>query len=263
MPMLEPPGRCAVTSPSASSLRRRRWSAAGGAAALLASLLVGCAPRAAHLRVDCQDADARLSAIWEPLRAAIVDPDGCRSLWTRGAPDPCAAWQRDLQRLAFVCPAHAPTLMVNAVLAYEDRRLTTAQQYLDDLFQVQPAHPEAAILRARVALEEGNLPFARRFLADQIRLRPDHAALREVYAGVLYLAADLQAARVNLRVAENLGAPAWRLAYHRGLIEEAASNVADAERSYEAALAARPGWEPPARRLKGLRARAGQSNGTR
>ena len=62
-------------------------------------------------------------------------------------------------------------------------------------------------------------------------------------------------ARIYLTQAANLGAPPWRIAYHRGLIEEAAGTPADALKQYEEALRYKPGWSLPAARLKGLRAR--------
>lgn len=64
--------------------------------------------------------------------------------------------------------------------------------------------------------KRGNIPFALRFLAEQVKSSPEDAELREVYAGALYLAERWPDAKQQLSVAANLGAPAWRLAYHRG-----------------------------------------------
>jgi hypothetical protein len=61
----------------------------------------------------------------------------------------------------------------------------------------------------------------------------------------------------ELSMAGALGAPAWRVAYHRGLIEEASGRLAQASRFYEEALQGNPGWPPAESRLKALRARDG------
>ena len=98
------------------------------------------------------------------------------------------------------------------------------------------------------------MPFALKFLAQQIRISMDHAGLREVYASALYLAKRLEEAKSELEIAAALGAPKWRIAYHRGLIEEATGHLAEAERNYEDALRERPGWKAADSRLKGLQA---------
>lgn len=54
--------------------------------------------------------------------------------------------------------------------------------------------------------------------------------------------------------AERLGAPRWRIAYHRGLIEEARHHLEEAQRYYAETLKANPSWKPAASRLKGLTA---------
>jgi tetratricopeptide (TPR) repeat protein len=149
--------------------------------------------------------------------------------------------------------------MVNAVLAYDEKQFVKSQQLLDSLFSLRAVHPEAAVLRARLALDEGNTPFALRYLEQQIQLSPDHAGLRELHASTLYSVGRLDDARASLTVAERLGAPNWRIAYGRGLIEESAGNSAEARVYYEAALRARPGWGPAEARLRALNAASGQA----
>jgi tetratricopeptide (TPR) repeat protein len=218
------------------------------AAALLAS---ACAPpRAPLLRQDCYDADAQLSAALDPLEENRAL--GCGAKDAAGRSYECEAHRREIERLAMVCPGHVPTLMANAVLAYDARQAARAQQFLDQIFEQRAARPDAAVLRARIAIDEGNLPFARRFLDQQIRLSPDHAGLREALGATLYLSGRMADAQRELTAAADLGAPRWRIAYHLGLIEEAAGRTEDAKRFYAEAVAGNPDFAPAQARLKGL-----------
>ena len=79
-----------------------------------------------------------------------------------------------------------------------------------------------------------------RFLAEQVKSSPEDAELREVYAGALYLAERLPDAKQQLSVAANLEAPAWRVAYHRGLFKEAGRKSPE-RADWEVALARRDG----------------------
>lgn len=166
----------------------------------------------------------------------------------------CSRTQNELEALAFEFPAHAPTLMANAVVAYETGDPDKAIHYLDALFAVQDMNAEAAILRSRIAAERGNLPFAVRLIERQVRYQPDHADLREALAAALYMDGEYREARGALDVAERLGAPAWRVAFHRGLIAESAGETREAERHYQDALRENPEAENAASRLLGLRA---------
>jgi Tfp pilus assembly protein PilF len=151
--------------------------------------------------------------------------------------------------------------MANAVLAYEDREPAKAQQFLDRMFSPQRSHPDAAVLRARIAVEEGNVPFARRFLEQQIKLAPDHAGLHEAYGAALYLGGQIPDARNQLTTAAALGAPRWRIAYHLGLVEEAAGRLDEATRYYAEAVEANPTWTLAQSRLNALRARSATPGG--
>ena len=163
----------------------------------------------------------------------------------------CDRLRREIERLAVVCPGHVPTLMANAVIAYDEHRPAKAQQFLDQILAQPRSYPDAAVLRARIAIEEGNLPFARRLLEQQIRLAPDHAGLHETYAATLYLERQLPEARRELTTAGALGAPRWRIAYHLGLVEEASGRLDEARRYYAEALEANPAWAPARSRLNG------------
>lgn len=212
-----------------------------------------CAQRSPLLRQECHDPDAQLAAVlrpYEALRAQGCGPDTLR----RGRSE-CERLQAEIERLMVICPAHAPTLMANAVIAYDEGRPVDAQQLLDVVLSQPRPYPDAAVLRARIAIDEGNVPFARRLAEQQIRLVPDHAGLHEVHAAALYLDARFSEAQAELATAGALGAPRWRIAYHLGLIEEAAGRTAEASRLYAEALEGNPGWGPAQSRLNGLKAR--------
>ena len=231
--------------PACSTLGRRLRAALAGAS-LVAG---GCASAPPLAHQDCYNADAQLRKIVEPLDAARAK--GC------GVGGECDRLRVELERLTVICPGHAPTLMANAVNAYDDHRPVKAQQFLDQILSQSQSHPGAAVLRARIAIEEGSVPFARRLLVQQIRLAPAEAELHETYGAVLYVSGELPEARRELATAGALGAPRWRIAYHLGLVEEAAGQLLDARRFYTEAVEANPGWAPAESRLKALRAKDG------
>lgn len=219
---------------------------AGFAAILVAN---ACATTSPHLQQECYNAGAQLVAVLEPLEAQRAKGCGNR----QGGTSDCVRLRQELGRLALVCPGHVPTLMANAVVAYDEHQSVAAQQMLDQILAEARSHPDAAVLRARIAIEEGNLPFARRLLEQQIKLAPDHAGLHETYGATLYLERKLPDAIRELTTAGAFGAPRWRIAYHLGLVAEASGQLEAARRYYTEALEANPGWAPAQSRLKGLR----------
>jgi tetratricopeptide (TPR) repeat protein len=223
-------------------------------AALAISLMTGACAAATPplLRQQCYDPDAQLAKLLQPLDA--LRAQNCVAADPRRGASECERLRREIERLAVVCPLHAPTLMATAVIAYDEQRPAQSQQILDQILAQPRSYPEAAVLRARIAIEEGNVPFARRLLEDRIRLAPDHAGLHETYAAALYLDGQLPEVRRELAMAGALGAPRWRIAYHLGLVEEASGRRDEASRYYAEALQANPGWAPAESRLKALRA---------
>jgi tetratricopeptide (TPR) repeat protein len=222
---------------------------AGVVGALLTS--AGCATSGTSRgRSECDEPDIRLAASLEPLEGAT--PRGCSSGGTAGMPS-CAELKREIERLAVVCPAHAPTLMAAALIAYDAGQSARAQQFLDQIFERPRRYPNAAVLRTRIAIEDGNLPFARRFVEEQIRFTPDHPGLREMHGAVLYLTGQFVEARKALAAAGALGAPAWRVAYHTGLLEEAAGRRDAAMKAYTECIEKNPSWAPAVSRLNALR----------
>jgi len=215
--------------------------------------VVGCAGSRGPAWPSPHDADVRVEAVlerWRSMRAAGGTCEGA------DRPDiprvDCAAFRRELERLALDFPNHPRLLLARAVLAHETGRPARAQAFLDARLGRPGSHPEAAVLRARIAAEEGNLPFAARMLREQVELRPDHAGLREAAAAVAYLREELDEAERQLGAAERLGSPAWRVAYHRGLLAEARGDLVEARARYRTALRHRPDFGPARSRLVGL-----------
>jgi len=215
--------------------------------------LAGCASSRGPAWPSPHDADARLEAVLERWRTMRAAGGTCEGVDRPDAPRvDCAAFRRELERLALEFPGHPRLLLARAVLARETGRPARAQAFLDALLGRPGAQPEAAVLRARIAVEEGNLPFAERMLREQVELRPDHAGLRETAAAVAYLQEDYAEAEMHLGAAERLGSPAWRVAYHRGLLAEARGDLSEARARYRAALKHRPDFDPARSRLVGL-----------
>lgn len=208
-------------------------------------------PHDRHLyETACTVPDLHLAESWELLVKARSAPGGC-SLNDQGQ-NTCQVLQDEIERIAFVCPNHIPSLMTTAALAYEgDERVKSLQQ-LNAIFDLVNVHPDAATLRARIALEEGNVPFVLTFLKQHLELSPDHAPLREAHAAALFLSGDLDEAETQLKIAEKLGAPRWRIAYHLGLFQERRGQEQEARRLYAEAAELRPGWDVPVSRMKGL-----------
>ncbi|MBI5363312.1 MAG: hypothetical protein HZA53_09040 [Planctomycetes bacterium] len=165
--------------------------------------------------------------------------------------------KNEVERLAIEFPRHVPTLMANAVLAFDHAEYQKCQSYCDRLFSIEPIHADAAVLRSQVAIREGDLPFAKRLLETQKSYTPDHARVREALSATYYLMKDYDAAGRELAAAEQLGAAPWRVAYNRGLIAEAKGDPKGAIAAYEVALATNPDFAPARSRLAGRKAEGG------
>jgi hypothetical protein len=73
---------------------------------------------------------------------------------------------------------------------------------------------------------------------------------------------DLEGARTEIAAAETLGAPAWRVAFNRGLIAEAGGQADEAQRQYKAAADANPAFPEARSRLSGMKAMPGYNPST-
>src|SRR5262245_7387442 len=122
-------------------------------AALALTVVTGaCATTSPLVRQECSNADTQLASILQPLEA--LRAKGCDPGRALYATSECDRLRHELDRLTAICPGHAPTLMANAVVAYDDHRPAKSQQLLDQILAQASSHPEAAILRARIAIEE-------------------------------------------------------------------------------------------------------------
>jgi tetratricopeptide (TPR) repeat protein len=222
-------------------------------AAVWGATSLACATTSPLSRQLCYNPDVQLAKVLRPLED--LRAKGCEIEESTAGPMTCDGLQQELQRLMVICPNNTPILIANAVVAYDERNPVQAQQFLDQALGQPGRFPDAAVLRARIAIEDGNVPFARRLLEQHIRLVPDHAGLHETLGAALYLEGRLPEATLELTTARALGAPAWRIAYHLGLVEEAAGRFEDASRHYGEALQGNPSWPQAQSRFNALRAR--------
>jgi tetratricopeptide (TPR) repeat protein len=228
----------------------RRRLASLVAICLSISLLGACQssprpnPLAARSRLE------PLLVAWEHAR---VEGGGCEQ---RSAVDTpiidCESISKEIIRLAIEFPYHPDVLLAAAVVAFEGGRKQDALKTLDVLRSHEPIHPKATMLRTQIAIDEGNLRFAQRLLDEQSELTPDHPGLRELLASVAYLQGEYIEADRSLEIAFQLGAPAWRVAYHRGLVAEASSRPERAARAYAVCLETAPDFAPARSRLRAL-----------
>ena len=217
---------------------------------LLVSLLVaGCG---GELRPTDPDAELRplvdryLELSAEQSTAAYADDHG-GPLLDRGH------LRVEIERLALEFPDHPSILFAAAVTSHDAHERAKAQHFLDRLLRVEPDHADAVLLRCRIAREDGNLPLARRLLDQLLARRPALASAREALAGLHFEAGDLPAAHRELVLAERLGPPTARVAYHRGLLAEARGDHAAAQAAYRTAVARDPDT-PAGERLAALQA---------
>lgn len=144
-------------------------------------------------------------------------------------------------------------LQLALAVAYQARnRNREAQYYLDLLLNKDRPRPEAAILAARLAMEEGNTRRALTLLKAQKRLNPMHPGIHEALGAVYYLNHQPRYGFTALASAEQLGAPAWRVAYHRGLLYELTKNESAACEQYAKSYTLKRSFGLPEGRILGL-----------
>ena len=223
---------------------------------LLPLLAFGCASNDTP-RLGKDEPTVRLQKLLDEWNAVRDEGGSCASGGSRYPYVDCGRIQAAIERLALEFPTQPEVLLANAVIAYETHQGEKAQDYLDAIIRQPEVQPGVVVLRSRLALRQGNLPFARRLLTEQIELAPDAPSLREALASVEYLAGEFEAARRQLLIAERLGAPAWRIAFNRGLCEEAQGNTYSAMRFYRKTLEHNPEYAPARARLVGLESETG------
>ena len=122
-------------------------------AALLSMTVSGaCAAGVPLARQQCNNADAELAKVLQPLEA--LREKGCETDPARGGLSECERLRRELERLVLICPGHVPTLMANAVIAYDEHQPVKSQQLHDEILARLRSYPDAAVLRARIASPE-------------------------------------------------------------------------------------------------------------
>jgi len=200
-------------------------------------------------------------AAWNP----DYEPDPDRELRDLLAPardtqQPIDAITRErmrfsVERLATRHPGHVNSQVAAAALSFEAGEPQRAQGYIDRALKLAPGNVEARCMRIRIAVADGGLDLARKLVDDGLRIRPDAAALYESSAWLHQLEGRMDDALRALSAAESLDAPAWRIAFHRGLIEELRSNFDAAEQHYRAAVEHNSACTEAQQRLAGLVAR--------
>lgn len=213
--------------------------------------LTSCA--SVEQQIADSDPDLKLNQLLKLYRANLDHRTSCQEVWQAGhATVDCERILRAVEKLAFEFPQHQRVRFTSALLNYQAGRPDKAQHDLDAILALNPGNPEVVLLRSRIALEQGNLPLARRILQRQIQLHPERADLRETLAAVLYMSGQYRSAKILLDTAERLGAPAWRIAYHRGLLAEAQGKWQEARRHYQTCLEFDPDNAPARARLAGI-----------
>lgn len=197
-------------------------------------------------------------SVWNP--DYVQDPDEALLELTEAAEagDGGAAAEQlqfAVEALATRHPQHVASQVVAASIAMERGQRQRAQGFVERALDLDARNVEARCLRVRIAVQDGNLDLARKIVEDGLQLRPDASRLYESAAWVDQLDERHDDAMRALDAAAALHAPAWRVAFHRGLIEELRGAYDRAEDHYRAAWKSNPSCREARERLAGLQAR--------
>ncbi|WP_148862805.1 tetratricopeptide repeat protein [Marinobacter fonticola] len=220
---------------------------------VLTFTLMGCSSNPSHYTAKVTDPNRevdRILARYEMMRTAgesCHNEASHQSDWAD-----CEGLLRRLSQLYSTFPANERVKFAAALLSYHAGKREQAGFLLDQILVNERPRPEAAILRARIALEEGNSRRARSLLESQIRQNPMHPSLHEIMAATHFADQEPSQAFRALALAERLGAPPWRVAYHRGLMFETAGNAPAACEQYVTAFSLKPEFVAPHGRLIAL-----------
>lgn len=189
-----------------------------------------------------EDVDATFTTLVEPL----VDQD-------EGAPGRDFAIG-SVEALATRYGSHRESLLASAALNLDRGAPTRSQLYVERALQLDPSDADARYLRARIAVADGNPGLARRIVDEGLVYRPDSYLLWEASAWLWQLEGGWDQARRDLESAAKVGAPAWRVRWNQGLVEESAGNLEAARTHYQACVDS-PAADAARQRLRGLQAR--------
>ena len=231
-----------------------------GVLGVMVGWLAGCSS-IDSMRESRPDAGDRLEYLNERYQQLMVQGRTCLELDDVASPMvDCQRLLREAERLHVEYPRNPEVLYFNALLSHAAGRGDQAQFFLDQM-SIGPSHPpEAFVLRSQLALEEGNTTLARNVLERGMLLHPNYAGLYEGLAAVGYVEGRYDDAEQQLTLASRLGAPNWRVDYHRGLIFEAQGHLANACHQFDTSLARKLDHQPARAHLLRL-ATAGHCRG--
>jgi len=199
------------------------------------------------------DSKVKYETLLEQYNQLSVNNRGCGAEWSMNRDlESCESIAMQLDRLYVENPRVSEIAYLNAMISYELGKTDKSQYILDTILASQGAHSKAAVLRGMIALQEGNIRYTEELMRRQIQLAPDFGELYEVQAAAYFLDNNYTAARQSLSVAERLGVPDWRLAYHYGLISESELDWAQACSHYRSSIQIKPEFYLPRSRLNGL-----------
>ncbi|MBY6194591.1 hypothetical protein KUV78_12400 [Marinobacter hydrocarbonoclasticus] len=212
--------------------------------------MTGCASKQTFVG-EVDDPEQEVSRLLEVELSRLQSGEYCLND-SRQRSDGCDGTLQRLTQLYTVFPDYEKLQLALAITFHTRNKNREALYYLDQLLRDNRPRPEAAILAAKIAMEEGNTRRAQSLLETQRRLAPMHAGIHETLAAVFYLNHEPQEGFSALAAAEQLGAPDWRVAYHRGLLYELTENEAAACEQYAASFTLKPSFHRPNGRILGL-----------
>jgi Flp pilus assembly protein TadD len=220
---------------------------------VLWAALAGCATQQSQQYVtDVVDPGREVDRLLRLYQANTAQGQSCTGDLGNDSFRECDGVLRRLAQLYTAYPDNERVNLAMAIVSYQAGKEEQARFVLDQLLANDSPRPEAAVLRARMALEAGNISRARRLLEVQARQNPMHPELHELLAAAHYADRKFPESLRSLALAERLGTPQWRTAYHRGLIFEARKNADAACEQYVSSFSLNPDFHAPQRRLIAL-----------
>lgn len=216
--------------------------------------MTGCASHAQRYVTDVSDPGEEVDRLMASHLSNTSQGLTCSGAYGNQAYQDCDGLFRRLSQVYTAFPDNERVSMALALVGYQSGRKQQAGFILDQLLASDRPRPEAAVLRARMALETGNVSRARAILETQSQLNPMHPELHEILAATHFVNRRYPDSLSALALAESLGAPSWRVAYHRGLVFEARKNVSAACEQYVESYRLNPGFHGPKGRLMALTA---------